>query len=131
MRVMKSVYLAVVLAGCGVTSTFTPINTPPRALQPRDPGAVEIYTAGPPPRSRVDVGQFQAGISTVATADPFGDMLAALRKQAAAMGCDALFVQRSSEKFMVATCGVYTDGMGSPPPAGPLPPAAAAPTSPP
>lgn len=61
------------------------------------------------------------GLST----DPFGDMLTSLRKQAAADGCDALIVQRTSQKAMVATCAMYIDGGSAPaaPPAGMTPPA--------
>lgn len=76
--------------------------------------------AGPPPRPRVDVSMTWA--SAEASSDALSDMLGELRKQAGALGCDALIVQRTAARSMVATCAMYTDGASNPvapPPAAP------------
>lgn len=125
MSAMRLAAFSVLAAGCGVTLSTTTINSAPRAMTGRDPATVEVYTAGPPARPRVDVSMTWADLGGLST-DPFGDMLGELRRQAGALGCDALIVQRTTAHAMVATCAMYTDGvrnsMASPPPA---PPAAA------
>jgi hypothetical protein len=112
-------------SGCGVMLSTTTINPAPRATTARDPASVEVYTAGPPARQRVDVSMTWAQLGGPST-NPFGDMLGELRKQAGALGCDALIVQRNSAETMVATCAMYTDGAPSPPTAAPPPAAPAA-----
>jgi hypothetical protein len=113
MRAMRLAGFLVLATGCGVTLNSTAINPAPRATTGRDPATVEVYTAGPPPRPRVDVSMTWADLNGPST-DPFGDMLGELRKQAAANGCDALIVQRTSARAMVATCAMYTDGAPNP-----------------
>jgi hypothetical protein len=119
---MRFAALVVLVAGCGVTLSTTTINPAPRATTGRDPATVEVYTAGPPSRPRVDVSMTWADLGGP-SADPFGDMLGELRKQAGTLGCDALIVQRTTAQTMVATCAMYTDGAPSPmaarPPAAP------------
>jgi hypothetical protein len=130
MFAMRLVAFFVLATGCGVTLSTTTINPAPRATTGRDPATVEVYTAGPPARPRVDVSMTWAELGAPST-DPFGDMLGELRKQAGALGCDALIVQRNSAQTMVATCAMYTDGAPSPmaaqhpaaPAAAPPPPA--------
>ena len=121
MRLAAFVVLVVLAAGCGVTLSTTIINPAPRATTERDPATVEVYTAGPPARPRVDVSMTWAELGGP-SADPFGDMLGDLRKQAGRLGCDALIVQRTTARAMVATCAMYTDG--APSPISALPPAA-------
>jgi hypothetical protein len=119
---MRLAAVLVLATGCGVSLSTTAINPAPRAAIARDPATVEVYTAGPPARPRVDVSMTWADLGGPTT-DPFGDMLRELRKQAGALGCDALIVQRTSGREMVATCAMYTDGAPSPtaapPPAAP------------
>jgi len=122
MSAMRLAAFFVLAAGCGVTLSTTAINPAPRATTGRDPATVEVYTAGPPPRPRVDVSMTWADLGGPSL-DPFGDMLGELRKQAGALGCDALIVQRTTAQAMVATCAMYTDGaprsMVARPPAAP------------
>ena len=126
---MRLAAFFVLATGCGVSLTTTQVNPAPRAMTPRDPATVEVYTAGPPPRPRLDVSMTWAAV-TSPTLDPFGDMLGELRKQAGALGCDALIVQRTSLQAMAATCAMYTDGVPSPTTTRPPPAPAAAPPPP-
>ncbi len=122
MSAMRLAAFFVLATGCGVTLSTTTINPAPRAATARDPATVEVYTAGPPPRPRVDVSMTWADVNQQSS-DPFGEMLGELRKQAGALGCDALIIQRSAAFSMLATCAMYTDGASSPkiapPPAAP------------
>nr|HEX4317422.1 hypothetical protein [Kofleriaceae bacterium] len=131
---IRAILLASALAGCGVSVYTSTINSPPHPLAPRDPSTVEVYTGGPPPRARVDITMFTAALNG-AHSDPFGDELASLRQQAAQMGCDALLVQRTSGRDMVATCTIYVDGgpmpRAQPQPQAAPPPPAGAPGAPP
>ena len=129
MCAMRFAALLVLATGCGVTLNTTTINPTPHPTTARDPATVEVYTAGPPPRPRVDVSMTWADLGGPST-DPFGDMLGEMRKQAGALGCDALIVQRTSAREMVATCAVYTDGARSPMTAPPPTAPAAAPPAP-
>jgi hypothetical protein len=123
MCAMRLAVLAVLATGCGIALNTTAINPAPRATTARDPATVEVYTGGPPPRPRVDVSITWAQLGSPST-DPFREMLGELRRQAGALGCDALIVQRISVQTMVATCAMYTDGAQSPtaarPSAGPV-----------
>jgi hypothetical protein len=124
---MRLAAFVVLATGCGVTLNTTTVNSAPHVMTGRDPATVEVYTAGPPARPRVDVSMTWADVGGPSM-DPVGDLLGELRKQAGALGCDALIVQRTTAQAMVATCAVYTDGTPSPTaPPPPAPPAAAPP----
>src|SRR5439155_6122802 len=110
---LRLAVLLLLATGCSTTLTNT-INPAPRATIGRDPASVEVYTAGPPVRPRVDVSLTWAELNSGPRADPFGTILDELRKQAGALGCDALIVQPTSASTIVATCAMYTDGAQSP-----------------
>ena len=127
---MRLAALFVFTTGCGVTLVNARINPEPRTMIGRDPATVEVYTGGPPPRSRVDVSVTWADLvgPSHEFPNPFGDMLRLLRKDAGAHGCDALIVQYISAQAMVATCAMYIDSAPSPMTARPpVAPAAAPP----
>jgi hypothetical protein len=103
----------------------TPINPSPRALQPRAPEAVEVYTSGAPTRPHVDVALLEATQSHGIGPRGMGVILDNLRERAGAMGCDALVLgaaidHRGAEPgtglefidpnatIREATCVVYT-----------------------
>jgi hypothetical protein len=129
---MKLLPALVMLAGCGVAVYTSAINPPPRPLAPRDPRTVEVYTGGPPPRPRIDLALFTADLQggTGAFSDPFTTELDSLRQQAGQMGCDALLVQRTSTRTMVATCTVWMDSAPTAPPPAAPPPTALPPAPP-
>src|SRR5579863_7942781 len=89
--------LTLSFAGCiGMfpQDVVNPLNAPPHPMTARTPDSVEVFTAGPPTRPRVDVAVLVNNITT----DPLGD----LRRRAAALGCDGLVIDGSTN-----TCIVY------------------------
>jgi hypothetical protein len=114
--------LTVCLIGCAETTlTYTPLNLPPRALKPRAPEQLQIFSSAPSERPHVDVAlisvqEGSGGFETPAT------LIEALRQNGAARGCDALQLAPPSVttkptgltyfdgSFQVysATCIVYT-----------------------
>jgi hypothetical protein len=111
--------------GCGLDTSVTTVNQPPRQLFKKTPESVEVYTSSPPARPHVDLAILevveQAGSSEFDT----GEMLAKLRQLAADHGCDAIHVSGTlnrgpgvdalltdypaSREGLAATCIVYTD----------------------
>jgi len=145
------------LAGCGTTIRTTTINPAPHAMQPRPPASVQIYSSGPPQLPYVDVAYLEAEQTTSLSVHDTPEMLANLRKQAAAMGCDGVVLGgithsadsvvsvaadvSSSRKGITATCIMFLPPtatamsrhaypQAAPPPAAP-PPAAHPPAAPP
>lgn len=115
-------------AGCGTAVKTTVINSSPRAMHPRSPASVEVFTSGPPDR-RVDVAlievEEQSSLSTADTAE----LINALRERGAAMGCDAVVLggassrdpgvtdaetwiteEQKGRRGFYGTCIVYQDG---------------------
>jgi len=97
-------------------------------MAPRPAHAVEVYTAGPPTRPRVDVAFLEAEQQSSFSLHETQEMIAELRARAGRMGCDALVIGgtagrdpglRDAESYLVehprsrksiyGTCVVYTD----------------------
>jgi hypothetical protein len=130
MRTWKAMVIAGVMGSACAMATRTvvrdtPINPSPRALQPRAPGAVEVYTSGPPTRAHVDVALLEATQSFGRGPSGMGIILDNLRERAGAMGCDALVLGAAIDRpgggtgtgvepidphatIREATCVVYT-----------------------
>jgi hypothetical protein len=89
------------LADCAEGSRFTPLNTPPHALAPKDPAQVEVFEAGPPARAHVDVGSF----IIMAWGGP---KISAFREAAANRGCDGVVVIHDHDADR-GVCIVYSD----------------------
>jgi hypothetical protein len=122
-------FLALVLAaGCGTSIQTTPINPSPRAMAPRDPMTVELFTSGPPQRAHIDVAFFEAEESSSFSMHGTPEMMNALRQKGAQLGCDAVVVggvssrapgvsdaeawlveNPKARKGVFATCIVYTE----------------------
>jgi hypothetical protein len=131
------------LAGCGTSVRYTPLNRAPRAMSARPPGSVRLYTSGRPVGPYVDVGLLEAQQDSGFSPDGTAEIIAALRVRAAELGCDALIIAGTSSragtaesvlldvnvdrKGVYGTCAVYTvEGQA----AGGEDPPARAPTSP-
>lgn len=109
------------VAACGHYSSFTPTHKPPHALSPRAPDTVEFFTATQPERPYVDIGVLASGHESSFSTSSELEVMNALRKQAADVGCDAVVVtdehsrmfamgnQAWSTKDFNAICAVYTD----------------------
>lgn len=119
------VAVAVIATACtSVSVSENTINAPPHPLSPRAPESVELFTAGPPPRPRVDIAVIRASVSGLSIADNDA-RIQEMRKRAAALGCDGL-VLAGTDSGWVGTCIVYTGPMLAPmAPAAPAGPSAA------
>src|SRR5262245_12653626 len=95
-------WFAVVLgvAGCMVRGDVyvhqVPINPSPRAMEPRAPESVELFTGAPPRRDYVEVAYFEGMQEGASYYDDADRIFAALRGRAAAMGCDAILITGSN-----------------------------------
>ena len=63
-------------------------------LTPRDPGKVEVFTAGPPSKPYAEIAVLEAQQQN----EYSGDVVANLREYAAHKGCDGIVVTGSSER---------------------------------
>ena len=87
--------LALACAACGMIAIQeTPINSPPAPMTPRDPGKVEMFTAGPPSKPYVEIAMLEAQQQD----EYSGDVVAKLREYAAHKGCDGIVVTGSSAR---------------------------------
>jgi hypothetical protein len=104
----------VVVAGCAMEVTTTPINAPPSAMTARTPDSVELFASGPPTRTHVDVALIQAQPNSTTIDDSAANLIAALRARAASIGCDGLVVtqidraQGRQLQSASGTCVVWT-----------------------
>jgi hypothetical protein len=98
------------LASCctGERVAFTRLNSPPRRLSPLPVEDVEVLTVTPPERPHTDLGLMRVTggmpphsvhtdvgtdeVTPVSYEDEIQDMIGALRKRAAAIGCDAILI---------------------------------------
>jgi hypothetical protein len=103
---------ALVLAGCQATVFYTQLVPPPHAMAPHRVEDVEVLVVTPPVAPHVDVGLLQ--VTTGDGARTSTQMVARLRAEAAALGCDALLITgvenqagRYSRPSMQGSCVVY------------------------
>jgi hypothetical protein len=132
-------------AGCGTYAEATPLNAPPRALNPRAAETVEVYASSPPSEPHVDVAIIRVDQTVGAPHEGLDTMVAELREKAGQMGCDALFISGASERagvppgdvlnlldpgshLLMATCIAYL--APKPPPLAARTPVAASPAAP-
>src|SRR5262245_50704835 len=85
------------LTGCGTNVTYTPTNRPPRALVRHSVQSVDVFSSGRPSRPHVEVGILEATQQTRLSVDETPEIIATLREQAAALGCDALVILGSAD----------------------------------
>jgi len=89
---------ATLLSACATTSVdYSPLNPPPRALSPRSPASVEVFSSSAPDRPHVDVGMITVEEGDFGERSP-QELLGLLRQNAAWQGCDALVVAPPSSK---------------------------------
>lgn len=124
MRKILAVTLPVLVAACGISSSYTPLNPAPQAMQPRTPELVEVFSSSPPTRPHVDVGLIEVEYSGSASSRPdiTTEIMQQVRKEAGARGCDAVHLSGYSARSpseagllyepgartVHATCVVYT-----------------------
>jgi hypothetical protein len=110
------------LAGCGLHTETTPLNTPPRPLTRRAPESVAVLST-PPTQEHVAVALVEVEPESSVGQQQTDEMLAEARKKAGELGCDALLVHgvqsrgpgpdavlfdsTLDRKGLVASCLVY------------------------
>ena len=122
------VSLLVTVTACGIRTSFTPTNLPPRPMQRRAPESVLMFTSTAPTRPFVEVGLISsahAGAYSLANDD---EVILGLRNKAAEVGCDAVYLQAETTshfaqasgntastralKSFRAACIMFTDAVG-------------------
>jgi hypothetical protein len=92
------VTIACVGVGCvGSNVETTTLNSPPRALAPRAPDSIEVYSSAPPTRPHVDVALLRANQGNYGDVDTPA-MVRSLALQAGKMGCDAIFISGAAQR---------------------------------
>lgn len=137
--------LAGLLVACGLSVEYTPTNAPPHPLLRRPPDSVRVFFSKPPQIPYAEVGVLQVRQQQYNHSGQSA-IVAAMRKEAARRGCDALVITGSANevvgggstyggegsmsirtlKGLRGSCIVFTG-----PPQAATPPAAAPPAPPP
>jgi len=81
-----------VLAACGTTTEFARTNPSFGGARPRQPAAVDLYTASPPARPFVEIGIIEARQASELSLDGMDGIIAELRNRAAQEGCDGVIL---------------------------------------
>jgi hypothetical protein len=130
---------AVLLSGCPAEVYYTQLLAPPHPLAPRRAEDVQVLVVTPPSAPHVDIGLFQ--VTSGVDATDSNAMVARLRAEAAARGCDAVLITsidhqapKDARPNVQGSCVVFdVPPVYAPPPAaaaGPGPAGAAAPSAP-
>jgi hypothetical protein len=103
------------LAACGTTTEFVRTNSSYAARPARPADAVDIYTAGPPPRPFVEVGIIEAQQQSAYSSGGMPRVIAELRKRAGAEGCDGVILLGANDKVVGSSymTGSTYQGTGS------------------
>ena len=90
--------LVLTFAGCGHSLEYTALNKSPHGMSRRAPETVEVFLTQQPTRPAVEVGYFEIEQQT-ATSGGTTEMVAKLREEAAALGCDALVISEPHDRI--------------------------------
>jgi len=102
--------LAGLLAGCGTTIEFVPLNSPPHPLAMKAPEAVELFTTATPSKPYVEVGTIESRQQAY-SGDDTATIYAKMRAEAGMRGCDGLVIIGSNDATLVT--GSTYNGSGS------------------
>jgi len=87
----------VMLVGCGTsvrtTMIASPLQASPRPLAPRTVESVEVFLSAPPQRPYVDLALLEGEQTSSYSMHETPQILAAVREQAAQLGCDGIVFQ--------------------------------------
>ncbi|HEX8795213.1 MAG TPA: hypothetical protein VF765_29900 [Polyangiaceae bacterium] len=95
-------------AACGHYTSFTPTHKPPHPLSARAPETVEFFSVGEPARRYVEVGVLVSGHDSAFSTSSELEVVGALRKQAADIGCDGVLLTDERNHVFVATDQAWT-----------------------
>lgn len=99
--------------GCGTTIRYAATNPPPRAMTPRDPSTVGMFQTGVPDRPYTEVGILSARQSSQYSVSDLQDIVDAMRKRAAQIGCDAVVITGSDKEVVGSSTTSQGTGSGS------------------
>jgi hypothetical protein len=109
---------ALLMPACAGVVDYFPLIPPTRPLSPHPPEKVEVFVVTPPARPHTNLGLFEVrpGQNDRSTYD----MVAALRRSAAAIGCDAVLITSlnshlgtGGDPSIHGACIVYNDIVAS------------------
>jgi hypothetical protein len=90
--------LGLLVCGCGTTISYTPIASMGDDAEARPASEVDVYLSGPPDRPYRDVGLLEAEQTTDLSLDDTREMLRKLRREAGALGCDAIYLKGAGSR---------------------------------
>jgi hypothetical protein len=111
-----AIAIALHLAACGTAVRSATINPPPRAMTPRPPETVQVFSSVLPPRPFVEVAYITAEKASSYSQDSAPEFINRMRERAAEMGCDGLVIRGATElpdwlagvhEALTGTCIVY------------------------
>ena len=88
------------VAACGTATTVAVTNPSPRPLVARPPAEVQVFSSTPPSRPFVEVAIIQARQESAYSVDEMPEIIAAMRDEAARVGCDAVLLHGASDKVV-------------------------------
>jgi hypothetical protein len=100
LAVVTSISFLATLAACGTRLVVTNTNTPPRAMTPRSPESVQVFSTSPPPAPYVEVALIEARQQSEYSVDRENVVIDKLRKKAGEMGCDGLVMTGSADSVV-------------------------------
>ena len=122
------------LTGCPAAVFYTHLAEPPHPLTPHRVEDVQVLVVTPPAAPHVDVGLFQ--VTSGQDAPTAKEMVARLRAEAAALGCDAVLItaidnqaSRDVRASVHGSCIVYKQPPPATAPEPPAPPPAGLPSA--
>jgi hypothetical protein len=89
--------LGLALAACGTTTQFVSTNPSPRQMHPRPVSSVAVFTASRPEIPYIEVGILQSRQSSGFSSDQMPEIIGAMRKEAAHIGCDGVIVNGAAD----------------------------------
>ncbi len=102
--------VALLVAGCGTSTYYTPINAPPHAMRARPTSSVQVFHAMLPERPFVEVGLIQVRESSAFSSENMPELIEEMRVQAGKRGCDGLIVGQANNKTVGSGGYHYSPG---------------------
>jgi hypothetical protein len=99
---------ALLLCGCASAVAATPLHHAPRPLVSRDPSSVLVLAGEAPSEPHVDVALLQVDQYESYHPNGTAEMIQRLREKAAEIGCDAVYLENTNSRQLVASCVVFT-----------------------
>ncbi len=118
-----TIVLGTLLGGCGPQIYYTPLQPAPHQLASHRIEDVQVLAVTPPSVPHTDIGLYQISPGIGGAFDT-ASLIASLRAEAAARGCDAILVtsvayvayERRREPTVQASCVVYSQPVSTTPP---------------